>query len=131
MFGIFNRKKKPETALDKLIIALYGNPPPKAQRANLDQAVSLAFNNLLGGCVPIEIVRKHAHELFVGQIPYTTHDLALSTAIFFYKQAEYLSILDKVQLTARFEALQWFQNGELHQEFLRNFENDLYEFYKS
>ena len=45
MFGFF-KKKRPASALDEFIFAIYGNPPPP-KRANLDKATSLAFEELL------------------------------------------------------------------------------------
>jgi hypothetical protein len=130
MFGLFSKKKKPKTALDSFIFTLYGNPPPPAGRANLDEAVTLAFESLLGSLIEKEVVRKHASELHAGQIPYTTHDLALSTAIYFFKDVQCISKLQAVQIFARMEALEWCQSGLLHQELLRIFENDLYKLYK-
>jgi hypothetical protein len=130
MFGLFSKKQKPKTALDSYIFKMYGNPPPPAGRANLDEAVNLAFNDLFSGQIEIELVRDHATKLHTGQIPYTTHDLALSTAIYFYKEVKYMSKLEAVQIFARLEALQWFKNGLLHKEILRVFENDLYKIYK-
>lgn len=130
MFGLFSKKQKPKTALDQLIFTMYGNPPPPAGRANLDAAVTLAFENILGGLIEMEDVRNQAIKLHSGQIPYTTHDLALSTAIHFFKEVQYTSTLSTIQIFSRMEALEWFKNGLLHQEILRTFENDLYELYK-
>ena len=130
MFGLFSKKQKPKTALDQLIFTMYGNPPPPARRANLDEAVTLAFENILGGLLEMDDVKNQAIKLHSGQIPYTTHDLALSIAIHFFKKVQHTSTLRNVQIFARMEALQWFKSGLLHQELLRTFENDLYELYK-
>ena len=130
MFGLFSKKQKPKTAIDSLIFTMYGNPPPPAGRANLDEAVNLAFDDLFGGLIEMELVREHTTELHAGKIPYTTHDLALSTATYFFKDVKYISKLRAVQVFARLEALQWCQSGLLHKELLRVFENDLYKLYK-
>ena len=47
MFG-FGKKKKPKTALDDFITAIYGNPPPP-KRANVNEAARLASEELLMG----------------------------------------------------------------------------------
>ena len=83
MFG-FSKKKKPQNALDEYIFAVYGNPPP-AKRANLEQAITLA-SELLMGIVPEQDVRTHAVALEAGPIPYSTHDLAISVALNFFKE---------------------------------------------
>ena len=55
MFGLFSKKQKPKTALDQLIFTMYGNPPPPAGRANLDAAVTLAFENILSSVSIIDL----------------------------------------------------------------------------
>ena len=47
MFGLFN-KKKPANALDEFIFGVYGNPPPP-KRANVNQAIVIASDELLMG----------------------------------------------------------------------------------
>ena len=102
MFG-FSKKKKAQNALDEFIFAVYGNPPP-AKRADLEQAITLA-NELLMGVVPQQEVRTHAVAIEDGSIPYSTHDLALSVALNFFKQPEYIPQLFTAQLLARMKAL--------------------------
>jgi hypothetical protein len=55
MFG-FSKKRKPKKALDEFIFAVYGNPPP-AERANVEQAISLA-GELLMAVVKQQGLRK-------------------------------------------------------------------------
>lgn len=86
MFGLFG-KKKPDTALDKFIFAVYGNPPP-TKRANVEQAISLAADDLLAGIVDAESVRRQALGLSSGPIPYSTQDLALAVTLHFFKQPQ-------------------------------------------
>jgi hypothetical protein len=90
MFG-FPKKKKPTTALDEFIFAAYGNPPPP-KRADTDQAISLACDQLLLGVVDREAVRKHTLALAATPIPYSTHDLAVSVALNFFKEPQYIPV---------------------------------------
>ena len=75
-------------------------------------------------------VERQARELFSGLMPYTTHDLALSTAISFYKKAELTSELASQQLMARMTVLEWLNEGEVQPLLVESFENDLYTLYK-
>jgi hypothetical protein len=130
MFKLFQKKIKPKNMSEELIVALYGNPPPKAQRADCSLAINLAYTELLGEVVERSEVEKHAQKLFSGPIPYTTHDLALSTAIWFYKSGEYTSDLASEQLMARMTVLEWFQAGKVGPLLVKAFEDDLYALYK-
>ena len=127
MFG-FLKRKKPQNALDEFIFAVYGNPPP-AKRANLEQAITLA-NELLMGVVPQHEVRTHAVALEEGPIPYSTHDLAISIALNFFKQPEYIPQLFTAQLLARMKVLQWFKEGLAVGALVKSFEEVLYTRYK-
>ena len=127
MFG-FSKKKKAQNALDEFIFAVYGNPPP-AKRADLEQAITLA-NELLMGVVPQQEVRTHAVAIEDGSIPYSTHDLALSVALNFFKQPEYIPQLFTAQLLARMKALQWFKEGLAVGPLVKSFEEILYTRYK-
>ena len=120
MFG-FSKKKKPQNALDEFIFAVYGNPPP-AKRANLEQAITLA-NELLMGVVPQQEVRTQGVALEDGPIPYSTHDLALSIALNFFKQPDYIPQLFTAQLMARMKALQWFKEGLAVGPLVKSFED--------
>ena len=128
MFG-FSKKKKPANALDAFIFAVYGNPPPP-KRADVEQSASLA-NELLMGIVEQQEVRRHAIALDEGPIPYSTHDLALSVALNFFKQPEYIPQLFTAQLLARMKALQWYQDGLVVQPLVKSFEEVLYTRYKA
>ena len=86
MFGFFTRKKKPKTAMDELNSSMYGNLPPTSQqkRASVKAAVELA-SGLLQNRVGLDEIRRSAIELGDGPSPYSTHDLALSVALNFFK----------------------------------------------
>lgn len=119
-----------KNALEEFTIATYGNPPP-AKRANLKEAIDLACNELLMGKVEESEVRRHAEALNFGPIPYSTHDLALSVSLKFFKQPEYVPHLVEAQLAARVQALKWHDQGLVVAVLLRSFENVLYDLYKS
>lgn len=129
MFGLFAKKKKPQTALDSFIFAVYGNPPPP-KRADVSEAVSLAAGELLAGNVDEASVRQQALELSSGPIPYSTQDLAIAVALNFFRQPELVPRLGAAQLGARFSALQWLQQGLAVPVLVKNFEDTLYKLYK-
>ncbi|HMG05403.1 MAG TPA: hypothetical protein VK581_08075 [Chthoniobacterales bacterium] len=128
MFG-FSKKKKAASALDEFIFAVYGNPPP-AKRANLEQAVSLAFDELLMRNVHQQEVRAVTDDLSAGPVPYSTHDLALSVALNFFKRPDYIPRLQMAQMFARLKMVQWLQDGLVVPVLVKSFEEVLYKLYK-
>jgi hypothetical protein len=128
MFGLFNKKKKPENALDELIFAVYGNPPPP-KRANVSQAVGLA-NELLLDIIDEKEVSNNAIALNDGPIPYSTHDLALSIALNIFKQPQHIPQLFEAQLLARMRMVEWLQDGLVAPMLAKSFEDVLYRIYK-
>ncbi len=128
MFGLFNKKKTPKNALDEFIFAIYGNPPPP-KRANVGQALSMA-NELLMGRIDEKEVSQQAITLNDGQIPYSTHDLALSIALNFFKQPEHVPQLFEAQLLARMKMLEWLQEGLVAPLLVQSLETVLYKLYK-
>ncbi len=128
MFGLFSKKKKPQNALDEFIFAVYGNPPP-AKRAHVGKAVEIA-SELLVGVIDEKEVSRQAIELNDGPIPYSTHDLALSVALNFFKQPEKIPQLFEAQLLARMKMLEWLENGLVAPMLVQSFENVAYKLYK-
>jgi hypothetical protein len=128
MFGLFG-KKKPATAMDALIRTLYGDPPPP-QRAKLDQAIMLAHMELLSSLIAKAEVTEVAMALNDGPIPYSTHDLAVSVALNFFKQPERIQQLNEAQLVARLQVLTWLEEHKVAPLLAQSFENTLYELYK-
>jgi hypothetical protein len=127
MFGF--GKKKPKTALDEFIFAVYGNPPPP-KRANVDQAVELACDQLLLGLVDREAVRENVSALAATPIPYSTHDLAISATLNFFKDPRYIPLLGTAQLAARIQAITWTKEGLVVAALMKSFEDTLYKLYK-
>ena len=127
MFG-FLRPKKTENAMDVLIKTIYSDPPP-AKRANVSEAIELA-GMLLMNQVSSEKISRLAQELYQGPMPYSTHDLALSVALHFFKDTEYADQLCSAQLMARLLTLEWFQEGKVAPLLMKSFEDTLYKMYK-
>lgn len=128
MFGFF-KKKKPASVLDKLIFAMYGNPPPP-KTAKLNQAIQIAHEELLMGIISKEDVTKIATDLNAGPVPYSTHDLALSVALHFFKLPDLVPRLGDAQMIARLKALDWLQQKKVVPPLVQVFENILYKLYK-
>ena len=130
MFGLFGKKKKrPKTAMDDIIHLIYGNPPPP-KTAVLADAIELAYENLLMGVVDKNEIAELAGKLFAGPMPYSTHDLAISVAMNFFKQDERKPDLFEAQLMARMHLLQWAQEGKVVAPLVGVFEETLYRAYK-
>lgn len=128
MFGLFSKKKKPKNALDEFIFAIYGNPPP-VKRANVGHAVELA-SDLLAGVIDEKEVSRQAVALNDGPIPYSTHDLALSIALNFFKQPGNTPHLYEAQILARMKMLEWLDKGLVAPMLVQSFESVLYKIYK-
>ncbi len=128
MFGFGKKKKK--TVADLAITAIYGDPPPP-KRADVREAIRLASEELLMNKVVVSQVQQVAEELASGPVPYSTHDLALSVALNFFKRPDYIPVLRDAQLVARMQSLQWFQEGLVARLLVESMEKVLYELYKS
>ncbi len=128
LFDLFGGKKKQESAMDVFIRAVYGDPPPP-KRAKLSEAVDLA-NELLMGVVSEREILAVATQLSNGPIPYSTHDLALSVALNFFKDPARIPTLGTAQLMARMSMLEWIQEKKVAPMLAESFENTLYKLYK-
>ena len=129
MFGFFKRRKQPTSVLDEMIFAMYGNPPPP-KRARPEEAAEIAHRELLMGLVGKGDVAKLTGELDEGPIPYSTHDLALSVALNFFKRPELVPHLFTAQLGARMKAADWLEQGKAALLLVQSFEGVLYKLYK-
>jgi hypothetical protein len=123
------RKTKTRTLLDDFVTAMYGDPPPP-KSANVETAVQLAHREMLGCLISEQEIRELASALYEGPIPYTTHHLALSVALNFFRRPEQLNHLHIVQLRARLIALDWAKEKKIPMHLLSTFEESLYERYK-
>ncbi len=127
MFGLF--KKKPPTMLDSLIRTIYG-PSPPSKSADLERSITIAHEDLLFEHVPLSEVKQKARELCKGPIPYSTHDLAVSTALGFFKSPEYVPALQECQIPARLRVANWVKDGKVVKPLALSFEEVLYKIYK-
>ena len=128
LFDLFGAKKKPETAMDVFIRAVYGDPPPR-KTARLPEAVKLT-NELLMGIVSESEISAVVTQLNSGPIPYSSHDLALSAALNFFKNPTYMPKLGSAQLMARMTMVEWLQEGKVAPILVESFEDTLYKLYK-
>lgn len=126
MFGLF--KKKQPTALDTFIRAAYGDRPPR-KSADVERATTIAHEDLLAELVPLAEVGKIAKDLASGPIPYSTHDLAVSIALAFYKKPELIGTLHELQIAARMRVLNWLKDGKIVPLVAKAFEDSLYRIY--
>ena len=129
MFNFFKKKKKPENVLDQFIFTVYGYPPPP-KRADIKVATALAFEELLMGTIEQSEVSEQTKALSSGPIPYSTHDLALSVALNFFKQPECIPHLHMAQMMARLKMLEWLKAGYIVPVLAKSFEDTLYKLYK-
>ena len=128
LFDLFGGTKKQESAMDVFIRAVYGDPPPP-KRAKLSEAVGLASDLLMGEVNEREIMTV-ATQLSSGPIPYSTHDLALSVALNFFKDPAHIPNLGTAQLMARMTMLEWLQGKKVAPMVVMSFEDTLYKLYK-
>jgi hypothetical protein len=125
MFNFFGKKP---SALDAAIHMIYGPNPPR-KSADVQQAANLA-TSLLGGRVSFRDIKTTADQLYAGPIPYSTHDLATSVALSFFRRPDLMPQLSEVQIAARMQVLDWFKAGYVNPNLARAFEDALYKDYK-
>jgi len=126
---IKKKKQRPLTAMDAVIRTIYGANPPK-KSADLEQSITLAHKEILFGQVPLTEVKRAAGELLQGPIPYSTHDLAVSAALVFFKKPECVPMLTECQIPARMQVLNWTMEGKVVRPLAESFEAALYKLYK-
>ena len=121
--------KRPKTAMDAFVAATYGDKK-KAKSADLRQAIIVANEMLLCGAVPLAEVEQLAKNLYNGPMPYSTHDLAVATALAFYKNKNFFSALEPHQVMARFQVLNWARERKIVPMLAKAFEDTLYKMYQ-
>lgn len=128
MFEWF-RKRKSKTLLGQIGQAMYGDSPP-TEPPDLEEAIRLAHTELLHSLIGESEVRSIATELRNGPMPYTTHSLAVSAALNFFRRPDRVSVLQDAQLMARMTALKWAQKKLIPPVLLATFEESLYTRYR-
>lgn len=129
MSALSIKKQNPANVLEELIFMIYGNPPP-LKRANLEDAAQIAYEVLLMEVVGKVEIRTLTTELNAGPIPYSTHDLALSVALNYFKRSDLSTLLREAQLFARMKMVDWSKQGLVAPILMQNFEEFLYQQYK-
>lgn len=129
MSALSIKKQNPANVLEELIFMIYGNPPP-LKRANLEVAAQIAYEELLMEVVGKVEIRTLTTELNAGPIPYSTHDLALSVALNYFKRSDLSTLLGEAQLFARMKMVDWSKQGLVAPILMQNFEEFLYQQYK-
>jgi hypothetical protein len=123
--------EKTPTAMDAVIRMTYGNSPPK-KTANLHEAIQLAHGSLLGAIVDIAEVTKIGTQLYNGPMPYSTHDLAVATALNMFRSADTArhEQLCQIQMFSRMAVLDWLKEKKVNPLIVKSFEDTLYEMFK-
>ncbi|ARN75110.1 hypothetical protein [Oceanicoccus sagamiensis] len=119
MLGLFSKRQKPKNALDEVIFSMYGNPPPE-KRAHVGRATALA-RELLMDIIDARDVQRQSITLNKSPIPYSTHDLALSVSLSFFKRPEYIPQLAMAQLFAKIQVMDWQKSGLVVPELVQSF----------
>jgi hypothetical protein len=132
MFG-FAKKNQSQapTLLDGFIKSIYGSNPPKGT-ADVQEAINLAADCLLGGVFERSDLARTAMNLNDGSIPYSTHDLAVSVALRAFKDvsSEDRRYLMTIQMMARLTVSGWAKERKVAMPLAEAFENVLYKDYK-
>jgi hypothetical protein len=123
--------RKQATVMDALVRLAYGSSPP-TKTANLQEAIELSNETLLGKAVDIAEVRTIAAQLYNGPMPYSTHDLAVATSLNLFKSAKGArrERFKDIQILARMVVLGWVKEKKVTQMLAWAFEETLYEMYK-
>lgn len=128
MFGWLRRKTN-RSPLYEISTLLYGEDA-KVRASDLEKAIAMASDELLGNCMPRSDISKVAANLRNGPTPYSTEDLALATALYFFRRPELRDRLAAKQLQARLCLLKWIPDGRVNPVLARVFEESLYEAFK-
>jgi hypothetical protein len=123
---IIERLERRPTMMDVVVRTAYGNNPPH-KTADLGQAVTLAHEDLLQEQILLADVQQHARALLNGPMPYSTHDLAASTALAFLKDTRRKSSLSKCQIGARKRVADWAKAGKVNSLLAEAFEETIRE----
>ena len=119
-------KKEKYSLMDDLNKLLGGGGP----ESSLNDSVEMAYSQLLGEVVSKEKVMKIAQGLHDGPMTYENHDLAFAVALNFYKNKDYIGLLQGQQLLTRAILLESLQSKKLNPMLAGVFEDYLYNLYK-
>lgn len=89
------------------------------------QAAECAHTHLLFGLVPLDLVTTSAEQLAQGPLIFSTRDLAVASALAFFINSAFDTVLKPVQSLARDRTLGWAGEGEVSPVLLLVFESAL------
>jgi hypothetical protein len=119
---------KSTAAFDSLIHALYGdNPPPRS--AILSDSIQIAHDDLLLSVIPLKEITEVAKTQFESGIPYSTYDLAFSTALYFFREHPAKQDLFTAQLASIGILGDAVVDGRLNPALAESFQNYTYTAY--
>jgi len=121
---------KPKNALEEMIVAMYGNPPPD-KSAVLSDSIDMAHEELLLNIVDKSKVELVGKGLFSSPIPYTTKELALAIAMNFLKDGATKEQMFEAQLMTRAKMVEWLTEHAVNSKLVDSFESILYKIYKN
>ena len=90
----------------------------------------MAFELLLAESINKDDVRAQASELIKTSINYSTKDLALVVALYFFMKPEMKDTLFEAQLMARLTLQEWIQEKSVNLIIAKTFEDKLYKLFK-
>lgn len=128
MFGFL--KKKQQDVLVAASSSLYGSNLSIGD-ADVDLAVTLAYTDLLITAVDLPAVDRTARGMATGPVSQSTHDLALSVAMYYFTDPAYFETLEVVQLFSRLEVRHWLASGKVTPHLAQAFEECLDRAYAS
>jgi hypothetical protein len=120
--------RKPKSAFDLAIFAMYGNPPPP-NTADHVQAASLAAE-FLGGVVSNDEISGAAIQLNNKDMPFNSHSLAVAVLLHFLRRKDLMPRLAMAQMGARLAVAMWCHEGKVNQILAESFENVIYKDYQ-
>lgn len=125
MLGLFRKNASAAKGTDASPVSVNSNTDTATHPASLDTAISLTEELLMYEFSESDI-RHHAEALIEGPIPFTTEELALCTALHFFRQSEYHDRLYNAQLFARMTMMSWQEAGLVSRLIGECFENTVY-----
>jgi hypothetical protein len=130
VFGFFRKKESQKTVMDGFIKMAYGS---QQKTAILEDAIELSSETLLGSVVNVAEVRGIATQLYNGPLPYSTHDLAVATALNVFRSANTArrEELGHIQIFSRMALLEWVKEQKVMPLLAKAFEDTLYKMFKA
>ena len=125
------QKLSEPTLMDEFVKLAHGGSPP-SRTANLREAIQLSYEVLLGKVIDIAEVQNVATELYNRPLPYSTHNLAVATALNLFRSANIArhQELESIQITSRMTVLDWVKEKKLSPLLAKTFEDTLSKIFK-